>query len=211
MAHRGLFNSRSEQNTHLSISRALSEGYGIETDLRDLDGEVVVSHDPPTFLESPPTLAWLLEQVNQSPSDCRIALNIKSCGIANRLASMVSLLNVDPGRIFAFDMSVPDLLSYHNTIIPVYTRLSELEIISPLVDKSQGVWVDSFNGAFHQTIEAGKLMMKGIRAAVVSSELHHRDHHELWDNIHSSGIYKSPLFEICTDFPDEAVSRFCID
>lgn len=48
IAHRGYWLNPSEKNTTLAFSRALQYGFGIETDFRDFDGALVVSHDPPS-------------------------------------------------------------------------------------------------------------------------------------------------------------------
>jgi glycerophosphoryl diester phosphodiesterase len=47
LAHRGLWHDKSEQNTLLAIEASWESGFGIETDIRDQLGKVVISHDPP--------------------------------------------------------------------------------------------------------------------------------------------------------------------
>jgi hypothetical protein len=56
---------------------------------------------------------------------------------------------------------------------------------------------------------AEEIMAKGLRAAVVSSELHHREHQSLWKALLETGIYQNPLFELCTDLPYDAEDLFC--
>ena len=46
LAHRGRWRSPSEKNSEGAFRAALSAGYGIETDIRDFDGRLVISHDP---------------------------------------------------------------------------------------------------------------------------------------------------------------------
>ena len=59
LAHRGIFNCEKEKNSQRALSMALVNGFGIETDIRDLGGRIVISHDPPEHsLES--SLEWLL-------------------------------------------------------------------------------------------------------------------------------------------------------
>ena len=106
-------------------------------------------------------------------------------------------------------MSIPDTISYLKANIPVYSRLSEYEDQPPFLANVQGVWVDSFTGDLPQVQRADYLMRQGIRAAIVSPELHKRDYRPLWQAILDSGIYHNPLFELCTDLPNEAANHFC--
>ena len=47
LAHRGVWGSKEEQNSRSAIRHALVGSFGIETDIRDHDGQVVLSHDIP--------------------------------------------------------------------------------------------------------------------------------------------------------------------
>jgi glycerophosphoryl diester phosphodiesterase len=53
LAHRGYWLEPGEKNSLSAFRRAFEGGFGIETDIRDLDGELVVSHDPPTRRNAP--------------------------------------------------------------------------------------------------------------------------------------------------------------
>ena len=53
LAHRGLWQNVAAKNSISSIKLALVNGFGLETDIRDLDGELVISHDPTTILKRP--------------------------------------------------------------------------------------------------------------------------------------------------------------
>ena len=48
IAHRGYWLDPKEKNTETAFVRALQHGFGIETDFRDLNGHLVISHDVPT-------------------------------------------------------------------------------------------------------------------------------------------------------------------
>jgi hypothetical protein len=209
LAHRGMFLSVSEKNSPKSLIRALDEGFGIETDLRDLDGRVVISHDPPRGSFLPSTFEWLLEQIISSPSAGRIGLNIKSDGLAVMIESELKAIGLDANQFFVFDMSVPDGLSYLKGCIPVYSRISDYEPVPAFLGKAKGVWVDNFSGCFQQAKHAKDLMDQGVRVAIVSPELHHRNHESVWNEIIDLELHLSPLFELCTDFPVEAFNRFC--
>jgi glycerophosphoryl diester phosphodiesterase len=47
IAHRGMWFNKHEQNTLVAFERALENGFGIETDFRDFNGSLVISHDLP--------------------------------------------------------------------------------------------------------------------------------------------------------------------
>ncbi|QNI71220.1 hypothetical protein CyaNS01_02096 [Cyanobium sp. NS01] len=204
-----MFSSESEKNSPEALRRALDEGFGIETDLRDLDGRVVISHDPPRGNPLPSTFEWLLEQVASSPSAGRIGLNIKSDGLSVMIESELKAIGLDIDRFFGFDMSVPDGLSYLKGSLPVYSRISDYEPMPAFLDRAKGVWVDNFSGSFQQVKRAKDLIDQGVRVAVVSPELHRRNHESLWNEIVEEELHLSPLFELCTDFPVEAANRFC--
>jgi len=210
LAHRGWFMEAVEKNCKSALNRALEQGFGLETDVRDLNGQLVISHDPPVDNANLPNLSWLLERIGSSGSHGRIALNVKADGLADLISDMIRESGINSEQLYVFDMSIPDTITYLKTSIPVYSRLSEYEYEPAFLDKAHGVWIDNFTGKFPQVQQAQQLMGKGIRAAIVSPELHRRDHQPLWQSILDSGIHHHPLFEICTDLPSEAASQFCV-
>lgn len=209
LAHRGLFLDEADKNSAGALVRALEHGFGFETDVRDLNGRLVISHDPPLEQAQPPELRWLLERIAQSASGGRIALNVKADGLTAAIAELVETVGVNREQIYVFDMAVPDYLAYLNSAISTYTRISDYEEQPAFVGRAQGVWVDDFTGAFPQVQRAEELLGQGIRAAIVSPELHGRDHKQLWESILAAGLHRHPLFELCTDHPAEAASLFC--
>jgi hypothetical protein len=209
LAHRGLFLNELDKNSSEAIKRALGEGFGVETDLRDHDGRVVISHDPPRASPSPLSFEWLLDEIIASSANGRIGLNIKSDGLSGLIESRIKSKPIHADRFFVFDMSAPDSIPYLKSSIPVYSRISEHEHTPLFHDKVEGIWVDNFDGSFLQVERAKSIVEQGIRAAIVSPELHCRDHTKLWDSINYTGLYLSPLFELCTDYPVEAANRFC--
>lgn len=208
LAHRGLFENEQEKNSATALERALNKGFGIETDLRDLNGKTVIAHDPPKENPLPPSLEWLLGAVNSSKYSGRIALNIKSDGLSSLIETLLQSSTIDSSRVFAFDMSVPDTLSYLKSTIPFYSRVSEHEPAPVFQEEAEGVWIDSFDGSCQQVELAKDFIARGMRVTIVSSELHKRDHKSLWNEILESKICFSPLFEICTDYPMEADKTF---
>ncbi len=80
LAHRGCWRENSEKNTRAAFLRAFEAGYGIETDVRDLDGELVVSHDPARR----GAMRWgeLLDLYVEHGAPGQLAINIKADGLA---------------------------------------------------------------------------------------------------------------------------------
>lgn len=204
-----MFLTESEKNTQVALRRALDEGFGIETDLRDFDGRVIISHDPPLASPLPTSLQWLLKQIVSVSSACRIGLNIKSDGLSAMIESELKAAEIDSNQFFVFDMSVPDSLSYLKGALPIYSRISDYEPVPTFPDKSKGVWIDNFSGSFQQVKCAKDFINQGVRVAIVSPELHHRNRENVWNEIQTAELHLSPLFELCTDFPVEAAKRFC--
>lgn len=206
LAHRGCWDKVENKNSFKALKSALVAGFGVETDFRDCNGVIVVSHDPPkgdilaaqSFFELYVALG----------SSGRIGLNIKADGLQKPLLEMLVKTGLQLENCYAFDMSVPDGLGYIANDFPTYSRLSEYETEPSLLNLSVGAWVDSFTGNFAQVAEAQKILAAGNRACIVSPELHQRDHRPLWSEIAAAGLHKNPLFELCTDFPQAAHDFF---
>ena len=47
LSHRGYWKKVEEKNTIQAFENSFSHGFGLETDIRDLNGKLVVSHDIP--------------------------------------------------------------------------------------------------------------------------------------------------------------------
>lgn len=80
-------------------------------------------------------------------------------------------------------MSVPDMQSYFAAGIQVFTRMSEVEREPVWLDRSSGVWLDSFYSEWYDLSEIQKLTEIGKRVCIVSPELHQRPHKNLWEKL----------------------------
>ena len=207
LAHRGYWHNEKEQNSKNSFTNALDLGFGIETDIRDHIGKLVISHDPPNN-DFELNLEEFFELIISSCTSGRIALNIKSDGLANSIKTICEKNLQLKNRVFVFDMSIPDTLQYLKNKIATYGRLSEFEKQIVFLDSINGVWVDNFIGEFDQVAECIKLIKKGFRTSLVSPELHGREYIKTWELIKISEIHKNPKFELCTDFPEDALNFF---
>ena len=200
LAHRGHWRTASEKNSFAAFERAWAAGHGIETDLRDRDGEIVVSHDPASASAAP--FQSLLEAHAAQAPDTMLALNVKADGLQVGIARLLAQRHAR--NFFLFDMSVPDMLHYMRAGMPVFVRLSEYEPESGLLDRAAGIWLDAFESEWWTLDMVRALCAKGKTVAVVSPELHGRPHQALWRQL--AGLEQSVRdhLMLCTDFPDAA-------
>jgi hypothetical protein len=204
IAHRGYWLEAAEKNSLVAFSRALEYGFGIETDLRDLDRKLVVSHDVP--VEGAMNVAEFINLYKQYPVAAPMALNIKSDGLYPLIKDLI--IQSGMTNYFVFDMSVPDTRGYLAEQIPVFTRLSEYETAPAFLDKSRGVWLDAFESEWYDEKVIQNLLSQEKQVAIVSPELHRRPHLQQWQFLKEHHFHKSDLVSLCTDFPLEAKEYF---
>ena len=85
LAHSGYWQEKSEQNQRAAFARSFNAGYGVETDLRDYCGRIVVSHDMPKGDEM--SFEELLRSMNER--NLCLALNIKADGLADLIRDLL--------------------------------------------------------------------------------------------------------------------------
>jgi hypothetical protein len=198
LAHRGLWTEPAEQNALDACTEAWRAGFGIETDIRDRPGELIVSHDPPG--DGPlATLGTLLAAHRDVDPTTPLALNIKSCGLAPSVAN--ALADAGTTVAFVFDLAVPDALTYLDAGVPVYTRHSEVELDPALYERAAGVWLDSFGPEWWTPDTVVSHVAAGKQVAIVSPELHGRPHLRTWETLVKRRIHSLPGVSICTDYP----------
>jgi len=108
ISHRGFWREKEEKNSSTAFDRSFSLNFGTETDIRDFNGDLVISHDiaNKTCL----TLTEFLKIYKSKNTNLPLALNIKSDGLHKKLYNFLkahSILNY-----FVFDMSIPDTIMY---------------------------------------------------------------------------------------------------
>lgn len=200
LSHRGYWIEPSEKNHYSAFERSFSLGYGTETDVRDCNGKLVISHDPPNGCEI--SIGDFLQIVGGRKLP--LALNIKSDGLASLLKHTMQSHKI--GNWFVFDMSVPDMMGYIKEKIPVFSRMSELEKNPVLFNESEGIWLDSFFGNWYDNQLIIDLVAARKQVCVVSSELHGRDPLPLWKMLYSMSDHQSLM--LCTDLPEQAKKYF---
>lgn len=204
LAHRGLWTDLSERNSLQAFRDAFAHGWGVELDVRDLDGRLVISHDPPAagalgFDE-------VIDAYRAAGCPGRIAVNVKADGLAGAIAE--ALRDVGHDHWFAFDMSVPDMLHYVRAGLPVFTRHSDVEPAPALYGKVAGVWLDDFAGGFIERPTIERHLDKGKRVAIVSPELHGRDRDAVWSQWRRWDLWDRDDVMLCTDHPTAAAEVF---
>lgn len=203
LSHRGYWTTPDEKNTEAAFRRSFELGFGTETDFRDLDGDIVISHDPPRAgaMRAADFLALL------GDLSLPIAVNVKADGLAAGLAEMARRAALR--NWFVFDMSVPDTLEQLRVGNPVFCRLSEYEADGPLTRRAAGIWLDAFENIWYGPDLVRALLSRGQRVCVVSAELHGREPATQWAMLRD--LAGAPNLMICTDRPDEARAAFARD
>ena len=204
IAHRGYWLSPSEKNSQIAFRRALESGFGIEIDIRDSNGELVISHDMPAI--GAMKLDEFVRLYVEFPVAVPIALNVKADGLYSPLSQSISRAGFNSA--FVFDMSVPDIRGYLAEQIPIFTRLSEQEPYPAFFEESQGVWLDAFESEWYDATVIQELLKKNKQVAIVSPELHHRPYLELWDFLRKNNFHQNSQISLCTDFPQTAKEYF---
>lgn len=206
LSHRGYWQDNAERNTEIAFSRSFALGYGTETDVRDCKGELVISHDMPGGNEIlfSRFLAMADQGQRASSATLTLALNVKADGLA---ATMRRFLDAHENLdAFVFDMSVPDMRSYLDARIPLFTRMSEVEQQPAWLESSAGVWLDGFASEWYGNEIIGRLLDQGKRVCIVSPELHKREHRALWQRI--KPLASEERLMLCTDLPEDATHFF---
>jgi len=197
ISHRGWWLRPEEKNTIAAFERSFSGGYGTETDVRDLDGQLVISHDMPrTENKLPIDLVLALAHKYKVP----LALNIKADGLAQALHD--TLMRYPGLEWFVFDMSVPDMRHHLAAGNTTYTRCSEVEQQPAYIESASGIWLDALDTPWLDATTITRVLSWGKPVCLVSPELHQRDPSHLWTELRS--LKHEALLTLCTDLPDQA-------
>ena len=194
LAHRGFWDRISDQNTSLAIENAFREGFGVETDIRGLNNQLVISHDCLTVNSELPILRPTREN--------RFAINLKSDGLLPFIQPFTDQLI--ESRSFVFDGSIPEMVRYQRVGIPHALRLSEYEKELPW--RTSVVWVDAFESDWWMDSPIILTLLESTHLVFVSPELHGRDHRRAFEWFLSLRLTTGAIFSVCTDYPLELLS-----
>lgn len=211
LSHRGYWNQQIRANSFASFEHSFGKGFGLETDLRDQNGEIVISHD---FAQGKCLHvrelfeAYLRYSGNQN--HLTLALNIKADGLAAPLKKLLLEYRIE--HYFVFDAAVPDLLQQHRQGLKFFTRQSDIEHEACLYAEAQGIWLDGFFKDEINVDRIGAHVQAGKKVCLVSPELHKRSHLGIWQEYRELArkMPNAPLM-LCTDFPEEAREFFYAD
>lgn len=204
IAHRGYWNHEIQNNSPAALRLALERGYGIESDLRDYQGELVISHNiaDANSQHAAELFHWLAEFEDQ----CCFAINIKADGLKDLLRQQLAEHQLK--NYFTFDMSIPQTIEYAECGIRFFTRQSEVEPTPPMYEKAAGVWVDGFwdENWINEELLQGHLRHHKL-ICLVSPDLHQREYRPFWEKLlHFNVDFRNIM--LCTDHPDEAKAFF---
>jgi len=205
LAHRGIWKSIIDKNNIQSLKKAIEINLGIETDIRDYKGKLVISHNIAD--ENCTLVSELFEVYQNMQSSVQLALNVKADGIQDLLIDLLDKYEID--NYFLFDMSIPELVVNEKKGLKFYTRHSDIESECVLYDKACGVWLDSFYDENWLTPEIiDRHLADGKSMCIISPEIHGFDNTNYWNMLKDNNYHKSDLISLCTDLPDKAREFF---
>lgn len=192
----------SRGNTINDFKQSFAYGYGIETDIRDCCGKLVISHDMPSSNNI--SFENFLDIYKHNGKNLPLALNIKADGLCVALKGLLQQYKIT--NYFVFDMSIPDTLSYIKHGMCVFTRQSEYEVTPVLYTESQGVWLDEFYRHWINEEIILSHLNNHKKVCIVSPDLHGRDFLQVWEDykriIKKHGLQNRIM--LCTDYTSEA-------
>lgn len=204
IAHRGVWKKINEKNTKKAFEKALEFDFGIELDIRLLNGEIYISHDHQNCDKD---LYLFRDFIKNTYKEFKnyLAINIKEDGIADKLNKI--LIDNKIENYFVFDMSFPEQVIYSGFDLNVWPRFSEYESPNNNIVSYNGYWVDFFHGDTNYS-ELITDDILNFNFAFVSPELHGNDPKKLWHYIKNNlDKFKNEIF-LCTDLPFEAKTFF---
>jgi hypothetical protein len=202
LSHRGYWKDMNERNKRDAFVRSFDMMFGTETDLRDIAGKIVISHDMPKGDEIS------FEEVLQimDGRNLPLALNIKADGQIDLILELLSKYNHT--NYFTFDMSIPDMVFQIKRGARVFTGLSDILPNPVLMDKSAGVWLDCFNSDWYDERTIDDLIDAGKSVCIVSADLHKRETDKQWEIIKNAKNFQNDKLMLCTDYPENAKEFF---
>ena len=205
LAHRGYWEGEKEKNSPKAIRAALERGYGFESDVRDYEGRMVISHNiaDSSCQDAEKVFQWLHEF---NDSYC-FAINIKADGLKDILKEFLQKYKIE--NYFLFDMSVPQMVEFSEAGLKFFTRQSEFEPCPCLYEQAGGVWVDGFyeTGWITEELLRGHIE-NGKTVCIVSTDLHGKESYkDFWKTVKSYSLDFGRVM-LCTDHPDEASEFF---
>jgi len=205
LSHRGFWLSAEEKNSVSAFERSFDQGFGTETDIRDFNGNLVISHDIAD--KSCIGVPEFLGIYRRGSQNLPLALNVKADGLQALLKKTLEEQGIE--NYFVFDMSVPDMVGYLKAGLKTFTRQSELETPPALYEQASGVWLDEFHSHWIDEDIIVRHISNDKRVCIVSPELHGRKYQYEWNHYRDiDRKLSSDAIMLCTDHPEIAKEFF---
>lgn len=205
IAHRGYWKLESEKNTKGALVNAFKNNFGIETDIRDRNGELVISHDISN--EKSILLEEIIIEYKKLNNKDILELNIKADGIQQLIKDLMKKYGIS--NYFVFDMSIPEMVISKKIGINYFTRHSDIEKECVLYENAIGVWLDSFYDENWLTPEIINFHLNNNKKiSIISAEIHGFNNGKMWKMLKENNFHKNSNVYLCTDLPLKAKEYF---
>jgi hypothetical protein len=197
ICHRGLWKKKVQQNGKHACVMGQKIFDGIEIDLKNYAGDIVLSHDP---IKKGQTLTRL-EDLFKESSLSFYALNIKEDGLGPQLKKLIIKYKIK--NYMCFDLSRPEWVTYRSLNLQSFDRFGDQDPLPPIID--QGLVVDIFNQRSYTKVFthlAG--LTNQVDLFVISPELHGHDPILFWKKLKKLSLHWKGTLYLCTDHPQDA-------
>lgn len=204
IAHRGFWEKPGEKNTFIAFKKALDAGYGIEFDIRDYKGKLVIAHS--IAVSSSPELYEVFSRLAHMDNFYKVifAINIKCDSIESKVFEFIKNFKIIKNS-FVFDMSFPSTYIFYRFYknLNIAVRQSEFETSPLLYSQSKWLWLDEFQQHWITNRVIIKHIKNGKKLCIVSPELHGRKHEKIWRQYLQLPKEILRNVYLCTDFPEQ--------
>ena len=201
ICHRGLWSKRSEHNSLKACLDGAKYYDGIEIDLKNQSGKIVLSHDPLAKNQK----AISLESLFKKAPKTFFALNIKEDGLGPELKKLISRYNIK--NYMCFDLSLPESLQYEKEQLRIFYRVGDVDPKFKVYPKS--LVIDVFTQSnFSRILRSLKRLKGPHHLFFISPELHEHKVEKNWSKIKKFIQTSDHSTYLCTDFPAKAHEFF---
>lgn len=179
--------------------RQIPSDRGVEIDVRDYDGDLVLAHDP---LQAGEPLDRLLDEYRHA----MLIVNVKCDGLEREIAARLAARGIDD--YFLLDCANPTLVglvrSGMRRVAVRYSEFEPVELALAFAGLAEWVWVDCFD---RLPLDAGShaLLREHFKICVVSPELQGHPKEEIAR--YREALATLPVDAVCTDLCDEWEGR----
>jgi glycerophosphoryl diester phosphodiesterase len=201
ICHRGLWTKKIEQNSLKACLEGAKLFDGIEVDLKNQNGKIVLSHDPITKNNH----AVSLESLFKKTPKTFFALNIKEDGLGRELRKLISRHKIN--NYMCFDLSFPESLQFQKEQLRVFPRMGDMDPKLKVFPK--GLVIDVFDQTnYSQVLRSLKALKDPCELFFISPELHGHQVEVNWSKIKRFLTQSSHSAYLCTDRPADASQFF---